>query len=277
MHRTSSPESTKLDRQRSQGARAYALPHQLLAQAILPQRDPGPGVYCLERSSGDLHLHLMAPPERGLPWGRAPRLLLSWLATEAVRTRSRRIELGPNLFHFLRDVGLASGGGRAETDLWDQLRRLLASGVHCSYDARGRFQALAFLIASQVSLEESPPASHPADLCGVIELSTDFFRAVLEQPIPVDREVLRALPTPLALDLYSWLSIRASSLKEPVEIPWSTLAFQFGASPEEPQGFQAFFLEQAETVLDLYPAARLAEGPRGLILSPALRHVQPRG
>lgn len=60
------------------------------------------------RRNGALTLSLLAPSHVGLPYGALPRLLLSWLTTEAVRTRERTLVLGPNLsryFEVLPRVG----------------------------------------------------------------------------------------------------------------------------------------------------------------------------
>jgi len=249
----------------------------LMVQATLPHKDPGPGVSTFERSNGNLHLVIMAPPRIGLPWGKTPRLLLSWLTTEAVRTRSPRLELGANLSHFMRNLGLIPTGGKAGTitRLRDQIRRLFSSTIHCSHDEPGHCEDTAFRVAFRSSLWWNPVSPDQPDLFGsFVELSSEFFHEVVERPVPLDLRVLRALRSPLALDLYSWLTYRVSYLRRPVEIQWSVLALQFGASYIKPRNFRYFFLKQAEAVLKLYPAARLSEGPRGLILSPAPTHVR---
>lgn len=48
--------------------------------------------------------------------------------------------------------------------------------------------------------------------------------------------MLRALRSPLALDIYCWLTYRASYLRRPTEIPWTALALQFGAGYADPNG-----------------------------------------
>ena len=251
----------------------------LLVQATLPHKDPGQGVSTFERSNGDFHLVVMAPPRIGLPWGKCPRVLLCWLATEAVRTRSRRIELGANLSTFMRDLGLIPTGGRwgTITRLRDQVRRLFSSTIRCSYSAPGRFEDTGFLIASRVSLWWQPAAAEQSDLFGsFVELSSDFFNAVVERPVPIDLRVLRALRSPLALDIYCWLTYRASYLRRRTEIPWPALALQFGAGYTELRMFRYHFLRQLRSVLRLYPAARVSESSDALALSPAAPHVPRR-
>ena len=123
----------------------------LLVRATPPHKNPGDTVSTFERSNGNLHLVVMAPPRIGLPWGKTPRLLLSWLSTEAVRKGSRRIELGGSLSAFMRELGLLPTGGRwgAITRLRDQVRRLFTSTIRCSYDGPGRFEEAGSLPASR--------------------------------------------------------------------------------------------------------------------------------
>ena len=65
----------------------------LFVQAGMPHSDPHTSQYV--RSNGALTLTMMAPPIVGLPpYGSLPRLLLSWVTTEAVRTKQRRLMLG---------------------------------------------------------------------------------------------------------------------------------------------------------------------------------------
>jgi hypothetical protein len=201
------------------------------------------------------------------------------MTTEAVRTGSPRLELGSNLSRFMRDLGLLPTGGRwgTITRIRDQVRRLFSSTIRCSFDTPGRFEDTGFVIASRTSLWWNPTAPDQSDLFGsFVELSTDFFRTVVERPVPVDLRVLRALRSPFALDLYCWLTYRLSYLHQTVEIPWPTLALQFGASYIKPRNFRYFFLKQAKAVLRLYPDARIAEGAHGLILFPAPTHVGRR-
>jgi hypothetical protein len=272
-------EALDVERQQAQEAGALGFMARLLVQATLPHKDPGPGVSSFERTNGDFRLLIMAPPKIGLPWGKTPRLLLSWLTTEAVRTQSPHLVLGDNLSAFMRDLGLTPTGGAYGSipRLKDQIRRLFASSIHCSQEAQGLYRDTAFLVAAHTSLWWNPADADQIDLFGsFVELSKDFFQAIIERPVPIDLRVLRALRSPLALDLYAWLTYRASYLRRPVEIPWAVLALQFGASYTHTRNFRYFFLRQAHSVLKLYPAARISEGTHGLVLSPAPTHVLKR-
>ena len=57
-----------------------------------------------------------------LPYGNFPRLLLAWVCTEAVRTRSRVLVLGDSLSEFMRTLGVYSSDGKAYIWLRNQMR-----------------------------------------------------------------------------------------------------------------------------------------------------------
>src|SRR4051794_29794134 len=152
-------EALAREQKPAQEAGSLGFMARLLVQATLPHKDPGPGVHTFERANGNLHLLIMAPPKIGLPWGKTPRLLLSWLTTEALRTRSPILELGTNLSAFMRELGLLPTGGCSGTipRLKDQIRRLFASSIRCSYEEAGRpCQDTSFFVASKTSLWWNP-------------------------------------------------------------------------------------------------------------------------
>lgn len=106
-----------------------------LVQCTLPHSNPGQ-TPIWERVNGDLKLSIRPyfATDRGFlyPYGTLPRVFLSWLVTEAVRTKSRRIHLGKSFSDFLRLLGLnaSNGGKRSDTvRLRDQLERLLRATI----------------------------------------------------------------------------------------------------------------------------------------------------
>jgi len=55
------------------------------------------------RVNGDFTLSISTQfPDTGLPYGTIPRLLLVWITTEAVKTKSRYLTLGDSLTCFMR-------------------------------------------------------------------------------------------------------------------------------------------------------------------------------
>jgi hypothetical protein len=101
---------------------------------------------------------------------------------------------------------------------------------------------------------------------------------VTTYPVPIDLRALKALKrSPLALDIYCWLTYRLSYLKAARVIPWPALQMQFGAGyPDNAQGLRDFkknFLKQLRKVLLVYRHAKVAEGANGLELKPSRTHI----
>ncbi len=123
-----------------------------LIQATLPHRKTAGNEF--ERRNGNFRLSLLAPARIGLPYGTVPRLLLAWITTEAVRTKSRELELGDSLSGFMRDLGLVPTGGRWGSigRLKDQTKRLFASTVSTTYDDSVSHAELGYRLADRSML-----------------------------------------------------------------------------------------------------------------------------
>lgn len=92
--------------------------------------------------------------------------------------------------------------------------------------------------------------------------------------IPVDLRPLRLLKrSPLAIDIYLWLTYRMSYLQRPCLIPWEALRNQFGADYVRPRDFRQRFLGSLRRVLRVYPRARVFHAARELWLFPSRPHV----
>ena len=251
-----------------------------LVQASMPHSRPEGLVF--ERTNGAFSLVMMGHPHAGLPYGTVPRLLLAWLTTEAVRTRERELVLGDTLSRFMAQLDMIPTGGRwgTITRLRDQMRRLFASTVSCTYDAPGTWALETVTIADRARLWWDPKQPDQAALwASSVTLSDRFFHEVTDRPIPIDLRALKALKrSPMALDLYTWLTYRMSYLERLTEIPWGALQLQFGADyPYTPQGtadFKRKALAALKKVLAVYPKLRASDGPRGLRLLPSPSHVR---
>ena len=127
-----------------------------LVQASMPHSRPEGLVF--ERTNGAFSLVMMGHPHAGLPYGTVPRLLLAWLTTEAVRTRERELVLGDTLSRFMAQLDMIPTGGRwgTITRLRDQMRRLFASTVSCTYDAPGTWALETVTIADRARLWWDP-------------------------------------------------------------------------------------------------------------------------
>ena len=98
----------------------------------LPRTNPG-NQYQYKRVNGPYKLILSRTGEYKLPFGNLPRLLLAWVSTEAVRTKSRELVLGKSLSEFMRFLGVYSSDGKAYTRLRNQMNRFFHSSVELTY------------------------------------------------------------------------------------------------------------------------------------------------
>lgn len=278
-------KSTALDRlvadalaiEAEEAAKAGALGFmaRALVQATLPhKRAPGNE---FTRRNGAFTLNMIAPSSVGLPYGTVPRLLLAWLTTEAVRTKNRELVLGDSLSAFMRTLGLLPTGGRwgSITRLKNQTQRLFSATVNCIYEGDDRTAIAGYRIADKAMLWWHPKAHNQAALWqSTVMLSEPFYQEVTQRPVPVDMRALKALKrSPLALDLYVWLTYRMSYLNHATEIPWAALAAQFGSDYGRMRDFKAAMLNELGKVLTVYPSAKVAEGDNGLQLRPSKPHV----
>jgi len=268
----------------------------LFCQLALPYKDPGELPFW-ERRNGDFTLTIRPAvetgPDRrrrvGYPYGTVPRLLLSWLATEVVRTREQEIVLGDSLASFMRDLGMgAATGGRTGTitRLRRQMNRLFDAAISAGFDGDPtRDVGHNFMIATAKSLWWSSSdrnADQMALLPSTVRLSDEFYRELIEHPVPVDLDALRLLQvSPLRLDIYAWLTHRNSYAKRRSKITWAQLHGQFGSNTPSDTWrgrakFRELFTRQLGYVLAVYPSARVDVLPEGLMVHPAPPHVQRR-
>ena len=103
-------EALEIEAEQAKAAGSLGFMCRSMVQASLPSRRVD-GVEFV-RSNGNFTLSLMSPSKIGLPYGTIPRLMLSWLATEAVRTQERELVLGDSLSGFMRQLGMVPTGGR---------------------------------------------------------------------------------------------------------------------------------------------------------------------
>ena len=246
-----------------------------LTQVTMPHKaTPGNE---FKRRNGSFTLSMLSPSDIGLPYGSIPRLLVLWLTTEAVRTKSPLLELGPSLSAFMAELDLTPTGGRwgSITRLRDQMTRLFASSVTCIYDDKDKTGIVNVRIIEEANLWWNPRTPSQAPLWkSTIELGKKFFEEAINSPVPVDMRALKALKrSPMALDIYCWLTYRMSYLRKPTEIPWPVLQIQFGADYGRERDFKAAFLHHLRSILTVYSEANVEEGERGLLLKPSKPHV----
>ena len=157
-----------------------------------------------------------------LPYGNLPRLLLAWVCSEAVRTRSRVLILGKSLSEFMRALGIYSSHGRTQTRLRNQMDRLFHASVELNYEDKHGKQFIASRVVDRGEFwwNERKP-DQPSLWDSEIRLGEDFFNEIISHPVPIDMNTLTALKrSPLGLDLYLWLTYRTFALRAPLRLSW---------------------------------------------------------
>lgn len=266
-----------------------------LVLASLPHSNPGDRPVWTRRN-GNVTLaiqpgvNIQTGKSYGYPYGIIPRLLLFWITTEALRSQSRRLELGSSLNGFMTDLGLSpyTGGGKRSdaTRLRDQMERLFRSrfSLERLHDDGTRVGKswLDMQVAPQGDLWWSVRAPDQATLWGSwIELGDMFYAAITSAPVPVDMRALRALKrSPLALDLYAWLTFqayRAHQSGQPRFESWSQLHSHMGGEYADVDNFRKKAKAALVKIRGVYPGLKLSKRVGGIeVSSGSFPAIQPR-
>lgn len=279
-------ETLAIEAQDAKKAGALGFMARALVQATIPHKNPGK-VEAWGRKNGKFSLIIQPgctidknnnTRSIGLPYGTKPRLVMAFIASEAVKTRSKEIILGRSLSEFMRQLDLTPTGGRWGTIpiLKNQMRRLFSSTISFHYDGKKAEISGGFKIASKMILFWDAKSPHQTTLWeSTVSLTQEFYDEIIGRPVPIDLRALSALKSSsLALDIYCWITYRMSYLKHPTEIPWELLAAQFGSDYAETRDFKKNFIKQLRKVLVVYDA-KVDQGERGLILKPTKSHILP--
>jgi hypothetical protein len=254
-----------------------------LVQTTLPHR-AHPGTRYV-RTDGNLTLSITDVGGTGLPYGSYPRLILIWMTTEAVRTRSRELELGSSLSSFMALLGLQATGGHWGTipRFREQIQRLVGCAIstHWCEEANGQAHLAGknLVLADAFHLWWAPQKlATTMPMKSSVTLSANFFEQIVEAPVPLDLRAIRALKrSPLALDLYSWATRRVSYLSRATPVSWRSLQVSFGAGyADTPQGrsrFRGNAVEAFRRVVAVYPCLRIESQDHGILLLPSATHI----
>ena len=267
-----------------------------LVQATLPHSDPGE-VPIWGRTNGRLTLTIKPdweldpktnqPRSSGIPYGTIPRLLLFWITTEAVKTKSRRLELGNSLSAFMRELGLQPTGGRwgSIPRLREHMKRLFRAKI--SFDVHQ--EAAGNLGQAWLDMQVAPKGElwwshHQPDQASLwkswIELGDSFFEAICSAPVPVDMRALRVLKnSPMALDLYAWLNYRSFTLERQGReqfVPWRGLAQQLGSDYSDIKDFRKNVKPAIRKIHAVMPGLNIEFADGGLILYPGKPSISPK-
>ncbi|MGH9434905.1 MAG: replication protein RepA [Terriglobia bacterium] len=268
-----------------------------LVQVTLPHKNPG-NIPVWTRSNGNLTVgiqpgvNLQTGMSHGYPYGTVPRLLLFWITSEAIRTKSRRLELGHSLNGFMAALGLNSSNGSTGAKrsdarrLRDQMERLFEARISflmvSEQDGqRGERRRNMDVVDDRQFWWDSRHPDQPVLWGSWIELGERFYDAITASPVPADMRALRALKrSPLALDLYAWLSyeaFRAHKGDKPRFESWTQLHAHLGAEYSRMNDFRRFAKAALAKIKAVYSGLKLGKRMGGIeVLPQSWPSIQPR-
>jgi len=266
--------------------------HSGFCQAALPHREPkNPhepwirrnGAYQLIIRPGILPLRDRVI-ELGVPYGTKARLIMIYFQTEAVRTRSQVVDLGPTMASWLKKMGLSTSGGPrgSYAPVREQALRIARSEFTMRFEKGSAEARLADqrIVDAMDLWHDDTRAERESDLFRTggewvrhVKLSDAFFAHLMEHAVPLSEEAIARLKhSSLALDLYVWLTYRLHGLKKEITVPWHALSGHFGSESGHRQ--LAFRLKEVlKDVAAVYPEADVEASARGLVLRPSAPSV----
>jgi hypothetical protein len=259
--------------------------HTVMCQVGLPRRATEDRTF--ERRNGLISISLEAGRlyngrhwiDQRLPFGTTPRLVMVHVSSEAVRTRSRKVEVGDSMRQFLQMLGIGDGGGPrgGYSQVRRQIEALAACRLTIGMQTEGRVVTVDAKPIKRFEAWLHHDGSQRTLWPGVMELSTDFYDTLAEHAVPLDYRALSALKhSALALDIYTWLAHRLCRINKPagVRLSWQNLRDQFGQEYAESRDFKWEFRKALRQVAVVYPTARVEEVAGGLHLCPSPAPIQ---
>jgi hypothetical protein len=263
----------------SEDAEKMGFTYSGFALTSLPHKPQETGVW--RREGHNLTLLLQAGLDSagqslGLPYGSYARFILLFLQSEAVKTKSREIELGRSMRTWLATMGLAIGG-KTYRLVNEQARRISGCNLVFYADKGDReLMRRGGFVDGAISMTDVF-GDQPALWQERVLLNEEFYRALREHPVPLSENALRAIgPRSMVIDTYIWLAYRLHALRKEVEVGWPSLYGQFGSGYKHIRQFRAHFIEALQLALAAYPDANVSLGDRGVILRPSRPAIAAR-
>ncbi|WP_404478942.1 replication protein RepA [Novosphingobium sp. BL-52-GroH] len=281
--------------------------HSALCAMSLPVKAPKDQSAPVIRRDGNISL-IIQPMERqepigpdgefvavnkGVPYGRHARLIMIYIMTEAVRTRTREIYLGSSFSSWLRRMGItntSSGGKRGtRTSVQDQIDRILncqwtirwddsvpASSKGKKWQTAPAQQARAFAVNDmRIVNQYAGLRTGEGTFVSHFVLSEEFYGELLKHSVPFNERAIVALKdSATKLDLYTWLAYRLPRIPQGTEVrlSWADLAKHLGNQSNTMTKFRQSVRAAWEEVSGVYQQARHSVDVSDLIIR--LRHAE---
>lgn len=245
-----------------------ALPHKSLKDTVWIRQ--GGNIKLRVESGADAQDRIV-----GLPYGAMARMILLYLQTEAVKTRSREIELGRSMNHWLTSMGVDNGGKNYRL-VREQSRRLSLCRLTFY-----RVEDNATTVTNGSFVRDAILPAQDGDQLPLwretIRLDEGFYQSLIEHPLPVREAAIREIShRSMALDVYVWLAYRLHRLTKPTTVSWKALFDQFGGGFHRLRDFRSKFREPLALALAAYPEANIDVDDKGVRMNPSAPPVPQR-
>jgi hypothetical protein len=255
--------------------------HAGFAMAALPHKRTQDVVW--ERDSGQIKLLVesgldSARQPIGIPYGSIARMILLYLQTQAVRTKSRDVELGASMNAWLGVMGITVGGNTYRL-VREQAHRISRCRLTFFRRTQGAEMVTNGAFVRDAILPLNPDSSGQGNLWQEsVRLDEGFYQSLIEHPLPLREAAIRKISSrSMAIDLYIWLAYRLHVLCGPLAVTWRALHSQFGEGYKEVRFFRRDVLPSLRLALAVYPEAQVEiDEKRGLTLLPSPPPVPDR-
>ncbi|MGY4800699.1 replication protein RepA [Roseomonas sp. KE0001] len=267
---------------------ALAFAYSGWAQCALPHRRVAPGEVWEVASE---RMRLVVEPGRrpsgidgsgplehvGVPFGSYARLILLYLQTEALKTKSPEVELGRSWRDWMTRIGVP-WGGKSGRGVREQAELLSRCRLTFHLVGQGQAGLVNQQIVDRALFLDTPDNDRQGRLTlETARLSAPFYEQLQRHPIPLEEGAIKALSNnSAALDCYVWLAYRLHSLERPRLVTWAALKAQHGQGFSKLYHFKAKFPAVLSMATAVYPDAEVEVTEEGLILKPSRPPVAPR-
>lgn len=260
----------------TQKAREMGFMVKALVTTTLPHSKPKEDMYI--KTNGDYKL-IVSNGGFGIPYGTYPRLFYAYITTQAVKTKSRRIDMGDSLNQFLKVIGKTSTGGKTGTitSFKSQLKKILSATIQVVYDTERVFDIEPIRVTEKARIYWDTKKGSADQLTlfdSHLTLTKEFFEQVMKNAVPYDMRALKAFASSsLQIDIYIWLILRLSYLTRDTFISWKQLSEQFGSNYKRTRKFKEKFIEGLGYVLCVYKSAGVEVLDKGILLYKSPLHI----
>lgn len=272
----------------------------LFVQALFPYRKTEGNNRTIETPQGTITIL----SQRGVPYGKYPRLIMAYIITRAVANAGRlkegkithdealRIPLGHSMSHFLQAIGITGRGTGGATgnlkNIREQFLRIAGSFITVQSDdgvyARGHNTQI--LDEWDLWFDSRDP-NQGSFIESYLKLTPQFFKHIAEAPIPIDLNVLRELNKPRSMDIYTWLTVKqfwlAKNNREAYTFTWNMIAANFATkalnSAQEMADFRREMKKSIAEISTLWPEAGIEANTDGVTVTrtaPSVQQKPPR-